>query len=95
MKRRPFLASIAGLFAAPFVVKKASVVTEEILDDRYGWQIIARRTNGKLETFSRPKPVERIRRTVWQEWKNSGGMIEHATDPGKIHDSFVVKVDWV
>lgn len=96
MKRRNFLSTVAGIIAAPFVAKKVAAASEEIIDDRYGWELVHRRTNGKLETFSRPKPAPLSKRVLYQEWRNDGSMHVHAVRPIPKPGSFIVEItqDW-
>lgn len=85
MKRRNFLASIAGIFAAPFVAKKAVAdPLAEITSEQWAWK-------ARAESIHTGKGNR-----MWQEWTNDGRMIEHNEHPGTRHDSFVVEVfqDW-
>jgi hypothetical protein len=84
MKRRNFFQSIAGLFALPFVPK-----AEAKTDNRPVTEALADHLAKKPHTLTAQgrKPA-----TEWWEYKNSGGVIIHKSDPGKIEGSFVVPI---
>lgn len=98
--RRTFLASLAGLFALPFV-SKAKAKAEP---DHYSYGLCKINPDRSVEKMTDQEADENhkdfmnppVHRRVWQEWPNDGSPpIRHKTDPGKIKGSFVVKMDFM
>ena len=104
MKLRNFFTFIAGLFALPFAHKAEASGEQPIDVGEFPMQVdwLRRRVTNEdilaIKERYRVLPAKEQHRvlscTEWHEYKNSGGMVVHTKDPGKIPDSFVVAVGY-